>query len=182
MRDILVTADEDKFGVKYRAEADWKVLGQKLKKDAQKVKKALPSLTSEQVKEFVKNKEMVVDGIKVTDEDLNVSAFFPLSDDDDDRGPAFLADRSILLSRLFATLIRKTPITRQTLIVMCLSCLISKSILNWSKKVLHVKLSTASSVLERRPVYYQPMTFICTIESPTTQITNSRPSWTARPP
>lgn len=49
------------------------MLGQKLKKDAQKVKKALPGLTSEQVKEFVKTKEMVVDGIKVTDEDLTVS-------------------------------------------------------------------------------------------------------------
>lgn len=49
------------------------MLGQKLKKDAQKVKKALPGLTSEQVKEFVKVKEMVLDGIKVTDEDLTVS-------------------------------------------------------------------------------------------------------------
>ena len=74
VREIIVTSDEDKFGVKYKAEADWKVLGAKFKKDAQKIKKALPSVTSEQVKEFVNKKEMVVDGIKVTDEDLNVSA------------------------------------------------------------------------------------------------------------
>ncbi|KAI9321518.1 isoleucyl-tRNA synthetase [Dichotomocladium elegans] len=76
VREILVTSDEDKFGVKYRAEADWKVLGQKLKKDAMKVKKALPNVTSEQVKAFVQKKEMIVDGIKVTDEDLNVVRYF----------------------------------------------------------------------------------------------------------
>ena len=73
VREILVTSDEEKFGVKYKAEADWKVLGPKFKKDLQKIKKALPTLSSEQVKDFVKNKEMLVDGIKVTDEDLNVN-------------------------------------------------------------------------------------------------------------
>ncbi|KAF7727407.1 isoleucine--tRNA ligase [Apophysomyces ossiformis] len=76
VREIIVTDEEDKFGVKYRADGDWKVLGQKLKKDAMKVKKALPGLTSDQVKEFVKNKEMVVGGIRVTDEDLVVIRYF----------------------------------------------------------------------------------------------------------
>ncbi|KAI8384886.1 isoleucyl-tRNA synthetase [Radiomyces spectabilis] len=72
VQEIVLTEEENKYGVKYKAEADWKVLGQKLKKDVMKVKKALPDLTSDQVKEFVSTKEMIVAGIKVTDEDLNV--------------------------------------------------------------------------------------------------------------
>lgn len=76
VREILVTADEQQYGVKYKAQADWKTLGQKLRKDLAKVKKALPSVTSEMVQDYVKNKEMVLDGIKLTEEDLNVIRYF----------------------------------------------------------------------------------------------------------
>ncbi|CAG8726148.1 7053_t:CDS:2, partial [Racocetra fulgida] len=76
IKNLLVTSDESKYGIKYRAEADWKVLGQKLKKDAVKVKNALPKLTSEQVKDFVHNKEILIDGIKVVEEDLQVVRYF----------------------------------------------------------------------------------------------------------
>lgn len=76
LREIEVTAEETKFGVKYRAEADLKVLGQKLKKDAMKVKKALPDLTDAQVKAFVDAKTMEVAGLTVTDEDINVVRYF----------------------------------------------------------------------------------------------------------
>lgn len=78
VRNIVITDDEDKYAVKYKAEADWKVLGQKLKKDAMKVKKGLPELTSDQIKEFMNTKEIIVSGIKVTDEDLNVVRYFDL--------------------------------------------------------------------------------------------------------
>lgn len=81
VRNIVITDNEDKYGVKYKAEADWKVLGQKLKKDAMKVKKGLPELTSDQIKEFVQTKELIVSGIKVTDEDLNVVRYFEASSD-----------------------------------------------------------------------------------------------------
>jgi isoleucyl-tRNA synthetase len=81
VRNIVITDNEAKYAVKYRAEADWKVLGQKLKKDAMKVKKGLPELTSDQIKEFVKTKEIIVSGIKVTDEDLNVVRYFDTSAD-----------------------------------------------------------------------------------------------------
>ncbi|CAO3627490.1 unnamed protein product [Cunninghamella echinulata] len=81
VREVIVTDEESKFGVKYRAEADLKVLGQKLKKDAMKVKKALPDLTDEQVKEFVKVKTMTVAGITVTDEDINVVRYFDANAD-----------------------------------------------------------------------------------------------------
>ncbi|KAL0074113.1 isoleucyl-tRNA synthetase [Phycomyces blakesleeanus] len=80
VRDIIVTSEEEKFGVKYKADADWKVLGQKLKKDVMKVKKGLPDLTSDDVKLFVKNKETTVAGIKVTLEDLVVIRYFDSDD------------------------------------------------------------------------------------------------------
>ncbi|KAG2235857.1 isoleucyl-tRNA synthetase [Thamnidium elegans] len=81
VRQIIITDNEEKYGVKYKAEADWKVLGQKLKKDAMKVKKGLPELTSDQIKEFVVTKELIVSGIRVTDEDLNVVRYFDASAD-----------------------------------------------------------------------------------------------------
>jgi len=76
VRDIVVTSDEDKFGIKYKLEADLKVLGQKLKKDAPKVRKALPSISSDQAKQFLQTNDITVEGHKLTDEDLNVVRYF----------------------------------------------------------------------------------------------------------
>ncbi|CAO3675148.1 unnamed protein product [Umbelopsis ramanniana] len=76
VRDIVVTSDEDKFGIKYKVEADQKVLGQKLKKEAPKVRKALPDVTSDEVKQFMQNKQITVAGHTLTEEDLNVVRFF----------------------------------------------------------------------------------------------------------
>ena len=72
VRDIVVTSDEDKFGIKYKVEADQKVLGQKLKKEAPKVRKALPDVTSDEVKQFMQSKQITVAGHTLTEEDLNV--------------------------------------------------------------------------------------------------------------
>ena len=52
--------------------ADWPSLGKKLKKDAQKVKKALPNLTSDDVRRFVQAKTITVEGIQLREEDLIV--------------------------------------------------------------------------------------------------------------
>ncbi|KAF2758393.1 hypothetical protein EJ05DRAFT_475717 [Pseudovirgaria hyperparasitica] len=72
IRDLVLSSDEDKYDVQYSLSADWPILGKKLKKDAQKVKKGLPSLTSNDVKEFVKSGKITVDGIDLTSEDLVV--------------------------------------------------------------------------------------------------------------
>ncbi len=72
IRDLVLTSDEDTYGVKYVVTADWPTLGKKLKKDAQRVKKALPDLTSNQVRQFMQDERMVVDGIELTREDLLV--------------------------------------------------------------------------------------------------------------
>ncbi|EER42254.1 isoleucyl-tRNA synthetase,cytoplasmic [Histoplasma capsulatum H143] len=70
IRDLVLSSDEDKYNVQYSVTADWPTLGKKLKKDAQRVKKALPSLSSNDVKRFVTDKKMVVDGIELVDGDL----------------------------------------------------------------------------------------------------------------
>jgi isoleucyl-tRNA synthetase len=80
IRDLVLSSDEAKYNVQYSVSADWPTLGKKLKKDAQKVKKALPSLTSAEVKKFVDNKKMTVDGIELDEEDLIVKR--GLKDDD----------------------------------------------------------------------------------------------------
>ncbi|CAG8601089.1 3576_t:CDS:10, partial [Paraglomus occultum] len=76
IKSLIVTSEEDKYGIKYRAEADWKVLGPKLQKNTPKIKAALPKLTSDQVKEFAKNGEMTIDGIRIVEEDLTVVRYF----------------------------------------------------------------------------------------------------------
>lgn len=72
IRDLILTSDEAKYNVQYSVTADWPVLGKKLKKDVQKVKKALPSVTSDEVKQYVLTKTITVDGIKLEEGDLVV--------------------------------------------------------------------------------------------------------------
>lgn len=72
VRTLTITLDEDKYHVQYTAVADWPVLGKKLKKDAKKVKAALPKVSSEEVKQFAASGKITVDGIDLVSEDLQV--------------------------------------------------------------------------------------------------------------
>ncbi|KAL8719084.1 MAG: hypothetical protein Q9225_003862 [Loekoesia sp. 1 TL-2023] len=72
IHELVLSSDEDKYNVQYSVEADWPTLGKKLKKDAQKVKKALPNLRSDDVRLFVQRKTITVDGIELSEEDLVV--------------------------------------------------------------------------------------------------------------
>jgi isoleucyl-tRNA synthetase len=65
-------------GVKYRATADWSVLGRKLRKDLARVKNALPNLSSESVKAYVSTGKISVDGIELVAGDLAVSRYVDL--------------------------------------------------------------------------------------------------------
>ncbi|KAL1920450.1 uncharacterized protein VTP21DRAFT_827 [Calcarisporiella thermophila] len=76
VREVVLTADENAYGIKYKAEADFRTLGQKLKKDVMRVKKALPSVPSEDVKRYLETNEITVDGIKLGEGDLNVIRYF----------------------------------------------------------------------------------------------------------
>ena len=72
IHELILSSDEKKYNVQYSLSADWPSLGKKLKKDAQKVKKALPNLTSDDVRRFVDTKSITVDGIELSAEDLLV--------------------------------------------------------------------------------------------------------------
>lgn len=79
IRDLIITSDEEKYGVEYKVVADWPVLGKKLKQDAKKVKTALPNLTTQDVKEFMKNGKITVAGIELTEGELIVLRGLPES-------------------------------------------------------------------------------------------------------
>ena len=72
VRDLILSTDENKYNVQYSVSADFPVLGKKLKKDAMKVKKALPTLKTDAIKDFLKTGEILVDGIRLEREDLIV--------------------------------------------------------------------------------------------------------------
>lgn len=72
VRSLLVTEDEEAYGVRYRMEADFRVLGQKLKKDMPKVKKALPTLGVEAIRGYLEKGEVDVEGIRLSLGDLQV--------------------------------------------------------------------------------------------------------------
>jgi isoleucyl-tRNA synthetase len=94
IQTLVLSSDEAKYNVQYSVSADWPVLGKKLKKDVQKVKKALPSLTSEQVHQFVLQKTIVVDGITLEDGDLVVKR--GLKDDESSKNLETNTDDDVL--------------------------------------------------------------------------------------
>jgi len=59
--------------VKYKATADWPVLGRKLKKDINKVKNGLPNVPSDDVKKYVETGELLVEGIPLGKGELTVT-------------------------------------------------------------------------------------------------------------
>lgn len=65
-------------GVRYRAVADWGVLGRKLRKDLGRVKNALPSVSSDAVKAYIDTGKITVDGIELITGDLTVQRYLEL--------------------------------------------------------------------------------------------------------
>ena len=78
VRQITLSSDEAACGVKWKVDADWPVLGKKLRKDLPRLKKALPTVTSEQVKEYLTSGEITIDGIKLVAGDLTTQRFVEL--------------------------------------------------------------------------------------------------------
>lgn len=72
LQDLVLTSDEKKYGVECRAQADWPVLGKKLKRDVMRVKKALPSVPSHEVENYLNTGKITVDGIELVQGDLQV--------------------------------------------------------------------------------------------------------------
>ncbi|KAL6937847.1 isoleucine--tRNA ligase [Hanseniaspora osmophila] len=95
VRDLIITSDEAKYNVQYSAVADWPVLGKKLKKDAKKVRDALPKLTSDEVQQYQKTGEITVADIKLASGDLTVQR--GLSEDEIKEGHEVRTDQDVLI-------------------------------------------------------------------------------------
>lgn len=78
VRDIIFTSDENSSGVRYRAVADWAVLGKKLRKDLGKVKNALPSVSSDAVKAYASTGNIRIEGINLIAGDLTIQRYLEL--------------------------------------------------------------------------------------------------------
>ncbi|KAF6763074.1 isoleucine-tRNA ligase [Ephemerocybe angulata] len=78
VRDIIFTSEEEKSGVKYKAVADWGVLGKKLRKDLGRVRNALPQVPSADIKAYVETGKISVDGIELVEGDLTVQRYLEL--------------------------------------------------------------------------------------------------------
>ncbi|KAF8555279.1 hypothetical protein OG21DRAFT_1496354 [Imleria badia] len=78
VRDVVFTSDESMSGVRYRAVADWGVLGRKLRKGLGRVKNALPSVSSDAVKAYIDSGKLTVDGIQLVAGDLTVQRYLEL--------------------------------------------------------------------------------------------------------
>lgn len=64
--------------MRYKAVADWAVLGKKLRKDLGRVKKGLPDVSSDDVREYVSSGKLMVDGIQLVAGDLTVQRYLEL--------------------------------------------------------------------------------------------------------
>ncbi|KAH6697582.1 isoleucyl-tRNA synthetase [Plectosphaerella plurivora] len=72
VQEVVLSSDEAKYNIILEAKVDWPTLGKKLKKEVQKVRKALPTLTQEQLRQYQKDKTMTVDGIVLEASDLEI--------------------------------------------------------------------------------------------------------------
>ncbi|KAK3057094.1 isoleucine--tRNA ligase [Extremus antarcticus] len=72
LRDLVLTSDESRYGIEHSVHADVKNLGQKFKKDAAKIKTALPKLSAAEIHGFLENGAITVQGHELSKEDLRV--------------------------------------------------------------------------------------------------------------
>ncbi|KAK5114127.1 hypothetical protein LTR62_002697 [Meristemomyces frigidus] len=72
IRDLVLTTDESAYGVEYNIQPDIPSLGKKYKKDAMKIRKALPALSKEAVQNFLSTGKVTVEGHELDAEDLRV--------------------------------------------------------------------------------------------------------------
>ncbi|RKO91449.1 tRNA synthetases class I-domain-containing protein, partial [Blyttiomyces helicus] len=76
IRTVTLTSEEEKFGVKYRFVPDSKAIGLKLRKEAAKVRTALPQVSQEEIKKFMETKTVTVAGQVLGEAELSVARYF----------------------------------------------------------------------------------------------------------
>ncbi|KAL2919614.1 isoleucine--tRNA ligase [Polyrhizophydium stewartii] len=80
VRTVTLTSEEAKYGVKYVLVPDAKALGTKFKKDAVKIRNALPKVELAAIKKFLDTNVLVVEGFELTNEFVQVTRTFENSD------------------------------------------------------------------------------------------------------
>ncbi|XP_069499997.1 isoleucine--tRNA ligase, cytoplasmic [Ambystoma mexicanum] len=83
VRQVTVSTDKDKYGIRLRAEPDHMVLGKRLKGAFKNVMAAIKELKSEQLEEFQKTGTIVVEGHELHEEDLRLMYTFDQATGDD---------------------------------------------------------------------------------------------------
>jgi isoleucyl-tRNA synthetase len=78
IRHVLFTSDEAISGVRYRAVADWSVLGKKLRGNLARVKNALPTISSDEIKAYSRTGQITLDGIQLVKGDLTTLRYIEL--------------------------------------------------------------------------------------------------------
>nr|XP_012152876.1 PREDICTED: isoleucine--tRNA ligase, cytoplasmic isoform X1 [Megachile rotundata] len=76
VKELTVTTDKEKYGVKLRAEPDHKVLGSRLKGEFKSITQAIKELSDVQLQTFVATKEITVLGHKLGEQDLRLMFSF----------------------------------------------------------------------------------------------------------
>ncbi|XP_047438407.1 isoleucine--tRNA ligase, cytoplasmic [Mugil cephalus] len=79
VRQLTLSTDKDKYGIRLRAEPDHMVLGKRLKGAFKAVTASIKELTSEQLEAFQKTGSIVVDGHELHEEDLRLMYTFDQS-------------------------------------------------------------------------------------------------------
>lgn len=103
VRNVILTSEENRYNIVLEARVDWPTLGKKLKKDVQTVRKALPSLTQEQLKLYLCDKKMNINGIQLEENDLAIVRVLgkdtvnPSDSDGPKWEPSFAEDMIVLL-------------------------------------------------------------------------------------
>ncbi|KAK4156975.1 isoleucyl-tRNA synthetase [Chaetomidium leptoderma] len=72
VRNLVLTDDEERYSIHLEARVDWPSLGKKLKKDVQVVRKALPTLSQAQLRDYQRTKTINLDGISLGEGDLTL--------------------------------------------------------------------------------------------------------------
>ncbi|KAM3878504.1 isoleucine--tRNA ligase, cytoplasmic [Diretmus argenteus] len=76
VRQLTLSTDKDKYGIRLRAEPDHMVLGKRLKAAFKAVTASIKELTSEQLEAFQKTGSIMVDGNELHEEDLRLMYTF----------------------------------------------------------------------------------------------------------
>jgi isoleucyl-tRNA synthetase len=80
VRLVTLTSNDDLVGIKYKANANWPILGRKVGKSMGKVKAALLEVTSDQIKVFMEGKTITVAGFEMKEDDLSAARYVEIAE------------------------------------------------------------------------------------------------------